>query len=271
MAEIVDKAALGTLAEDDELAIVQVGTTYRIQFSNLKAGIAGLDLQTLALGGTGKDMSALGGSSNYVTQSSVGATLTAKAIVPADLPNASDVAVGIIELATQAEVDTGTDVTKAVTPATLQGTISNLAIVGEIRAWPRTVAPSDWILCKGAAISRTTYSALFAVIGVTFGVGDGSTTFNLPDYQGAFPIGVSGTYALAATGGEATHELSAAEMPAHTHVVDNLTANNVGVAAGANTTYSAVATGTMGNTGSGTAHENLHPYIALNYIMYTGT
>ena len=69
-------------------------------------------------------------------------------------------------------------------------------------------APTGWLLCDGAAVSRTTYSELFAAIGVAFGVGDGATTFNVPDMRGRFPLGqaTSGTgSALADTGGQIDH------------------------------------------------------------------
>ena len=54
-------------------------------------------------------------------------------------------------------------------------------------------APSGWLLCDGTAVSRTTYAALFAVISTTFGTGDGSTTFNVPDMRGVFPKGAGTT------------------------------------------------------------------------------
>jgi phage-related tail fiber protein len=58
--------------------------------------------------------------------------------------------------------------------------------VGTVVAWLTETAPTGWLECSGAAISRTTYAALYAVIGTTYGVGDGSTTFNLPDFRGRF-------------------------------------------------------------------------------------
>lgn len=59
-------------------------------------------------------------------------------------------------------------------------------------AGPSSDVPSGWLYCNGAAVSRSTYAALFAVLGVTHGQGDGSTTFNLPDYRGRFLRGVDG-------------------------------------------------------------------------------
>lgn len=67
------------------------------------------------------------------------------------------------------------------------------AITGEIKQWPVATAPSGYLLCNGQLVSRTTYSALFTLIGTTFGAGDGSTTFALPDYRGRFPVGAGGT------------------------------------------------------------------------------
>lgn len=269
MAEITDKAALGTLADDDELAIVQAGSTYRIQFSNLKAGILGLDLQSLDLGGTGADLSATGGSSEYIKQVTSGGTFTVGAIVANDLPDTTESAAGAIELATQTEVDNGNSAIKAITPATLESNIADLAILGEIRLWTTGSAPSKWQLCDDSAISRTTYAGLFAIIGTTFGVGDGATTFNVPDFRGRFPLGVSGGHALAATGGATTHTLTEAEMPSHTHPIP-ANALTVQVPAGGNTSYNQETATASGSTGSGTAHENLHPYLALNFIIYLG-
>lgn len=74
---------------------------------------------------------------------------------------------------------------------------------GAMLAWPTASAPSGWLICDGSAVSRTTYATLFALIGTTFGAGDGSTTFNLPNLVDRVPIGKSGTKALASTGGSA--------------------------------------------------------------------
>ena len=62
-------------------------------------------------------------------------------------------------------------------------------IVGEVGFFARNTAPEGWLKANGAAVSRSTYAALFAVIGTTFGAGNGSTTFNLPDMRGEFPRG----------------------------------------------------------------------------------
>lgn len=133
-----------------------------------------------------------------------------------------------------------------------------------------STAPTDWLLCDGAAVSRTTYAALFAIIGTTYGAGDGSATFNVPDMRSRIPRGTT----RGSTGGAETHALTESEMPAHTH----------GSAARQGTTpsywgdspytaeYQARAHTTTynnDNSGSGTAHENMPPFIVLNYIIRT--
>ena len=82
-----------------------------------------------------------------------------------------------------------------------------------------TVAPQGYLLCDGSAVDRTTYATLYAVIGDTFGAGDGSSTFNLPDLSGRVPLGVSSTHLLGSTGGSETVTLTESELPAHVHEV----------------------------------------------------
>jgi microcystin-dependent protein len=94
---------------------------------------------------------------------------------------------------------------------------------GTIMDYAGATAPSGYLLCDGAAVSRTTYAALFAAIGTAWGAGDGSTTFNVPDFKGRVAVGAGlGTgltdRALAANGGEEDHQLIIAELAAHTHV-----------------------------------------------------
>jgi microcystin-dependent protein len=145
-----------------------------------------------------------------------------------------------------------------------------VGMTGEIRIWSTITAPLGWILCDGTAISRTTYSALFNVIGTTFGVGDTTTTFNLPDLGGQFIAGYKSSdsdyNAIAKTGGEKTHTLSEAELPAHTHTV----AIHEGTDALAGGSEPAMYAGSSTNTssvGSGTAHENRPPFVTFSYII----
>jgi microcystin-dependent protein len=88
---------------------------------------------------------------------------------------------------------------------------------GSILAWGGSTAPTDYLLCNGSAVSRTTYADLFAITGTAFGVGNGTTTFNLPDLRGRFPLGkaASGTGStLGGTGGTIDHVHTG---PSHTH------------------------------------------------------
>lgn len=95
--------------------------------------------------------------------------------------------------------------------------------VGGIIAFGAAAAPTGWLLCNGAAVSRSTYSDLFGVIGTTYGAGDGSTTFNVPDLRQRFPLGkaASGTGStLGGTGGNIDHTHTG---PSHTHDMGNHT------------------------------------------------
>ena len=98
--------------------------------------------------------------------------------------------------------------------------------------WTDGSVPTGFLECDGSNVSRTTYSALFAVVGTTYGSGDGSTTFGLPDLQDKIPVGKSGTKALASTGGSenqtptgncsltiniSNHTLNSGQMPQHRH------------------------------------------------------
>lgn len=84
--------------------------------------------------------------------------------------------------------------------------------------------PSGFLYCDGSAVSRTTYAALYAIVGTNFGIGDGSTTFNLPDSQGRLPMGLGSGSGLTArtigqTGGAETHQLVPGEVPELTYTV----------------------------------------------------
>ena len=70
--------------------------------------------------------------------------------------------------------------------------------------WSESSVPSGFLECDGAAVSRTTYAALFAIVGTTYGAGDGSTTFNIPNLQDNIPVGKSNNKAVGSTGGANT-------------------------------------------------------------------
>lgn len=177
---------------------------------------------------------------------------------------------------------------------------------GSIMAWSTSTAPSNWLICDGSAISRSTYASLFAIIGTTYGVGDGSTTFNIPDLRGRIPVGKNGGSfgTLGTTGGTETVTLDSNNLPSHTHSFSGSTnttgshthgfgANTNGVAVHATGgggyavgfsnagsgemmfyrfpdyggDHSHSFSGTTGSAGSSTAHNNLQPYQVVNYII----
>ena len=161
--------------------------------------------------------------------------------------------------------------------------------------WSSASVPSGFLECDGTAVSRSTYSALFAIVGTTYGAGDGATTFAVPDLQDNTPVGKSGTKALASTGGAntvsstgnvggstANASLSTAQLASHSHSVPVVNSQT-----GAGSTIQAGSAGpasnrTSGNAGSGSGHAHnmsatfsgdatsvLQPYIALIYIIKT--
>ena len=128
------------------------------------------------------------------------------------------------------------------------------------------------MICNGSAISRTTYSNLFSIIGTTYGSGDGSTTFNIPNLKGKVPVGLNSSddsfKTLGQTGGEKTHKLTVDEMPKHSHQAKNsgsLTAGYGGLFR--NNSNDGYVYGYINDTGGDQAHNNLQPYIVLNYII----
>jgi microcystin-dependent protein len=140
---------------------------------------------------------------------------------------------------------------------------------GSIIQWSSNTAPANWLVCNGAAVSRVTYSSLFAVIGTTYGTGNGSTTFNLPDLRGRVAVGRDGAQSefdvLGETGGAKTHTLTIAEIPSHTHSYGS----NTSIAATGVNHGTAFNNGsyTSGATGGGGAHNNLQPFLVTNYII----
>lgn len=135
------------------------------------------------------------------------------------IPDASTTVRGIVELATSGEVQGGTDSERAVTPLAL-----NSILVGSVSLFTISTAPPGWMKCNGAAISRSTYSALFSVIGTTFGAGNGSTTFNLPDLRGEFLRGWDD--ARGVDSGRTFGSAQTSQNLAHTHSLVGYLATN---------------------------------------------
>lgn len=164
-------------------------------------------------------------------------------------------------------------------------------LTGTILPTVATSAPTGWLMCDGSAVSRTDYANLFNLVGTTFGAGNGSTTFNVPDLRGRSIIGVGQGSGLSArtrgeTGGAETQALSVGNLPAHQHFSfnndatssgsPNVTAANTPVkdnSTSSNATYTihgtanAATVGLSSSVGSGTAHNNMQPFMALSYII----
>ena len=192
--------------------------------------------------------------------------------------------------------------TKSYVDTTASNISSNIP-PGVVWIYGGSTAPSGWLLCDGSAVSRTTYAALFGVIGTTYGAGDGSTTFGVPGLRGKVIVGsgqgtvdslqltnrVLGTY-----GGEEVHSLTQSEMPAHGHTGGTLSADSAGththiigqptgltfgggtativnsggtVASSSSGAHTHTISGTTSITGSGNAFNIMQPFMVLNYII----
>jgi microcystin-dependent protein len=186
----------------------------------------------------------------------------------------------------------------------LAGNPYNIPLGGMLEFTGTTAPNGSFVLPFGQAISRTTYAAYFAMVGTTYGAGDGSTTFNVIDKRGRVSAGkddMGGTAAsrltasffgtsavvLGAAGGAESHMLTTAQMPAHSHGVTDPGHNHTGTAPiSANTgsitsdggfmkntgstglTINANTTGiSIQNAGSGNAHANVQPTVIVNYIL----
>jgi microcystin-dependent protein len=156
--------------------------------------------------------------------------------------------------------------------------------------WSTNTAPNGFLLCDGAAVSRTTYAALFAIVGTTFGAGDNSTTFNVPNYTNRVPYGAT----LGATGGSAdavvvshTHTATSSVVdPGHAHTIVDGEVNTrtnpyfnwtgtggasvgvTGARTNSNTTGITVSTSNSTEGVSGT-NANLPPYLGIKFIIKT--
>lgn len=188
----------------------------------------------------------------------------------------------------------GTGATTAAQARTNLGLSTLLIPSGTIAMWPTGTAPTDWLLCDGTAVSRTTYSTLFVLFGTTFGAGNGSTTFNLPNYKNRMPYGAD-TVAIGATGGSAdsivvshTHvatSTSTVTDPGHIHAVtsfyngasvanrassysNNDSASNFNTQSAVTGITVATATTNASAGASGTG-ANLPPYLGINFIIKT--
>lgn len=194
--------------------------------------------------------------------------------------------------------------------ATITGNLTvsgsnNVVPAGSLLMWSTASAPSGYLLCNGAAVSRSTYAALFAVIGTTFGAGDTTTTFNVPNYTNRMPYGttigttggsadaivVTHTHTLSGTTGamsaNATHTHTATDS-GHTHLangfggaqpglttsgtpINGQSSTTVGYAnisvSSANVDHTHTLSGTTSSAGSSGTNANLPPYLGINFII----
>lgn len=200
--------------------------------------------------------------SGSVTASSLSISSSASLPANTSIGSVSSTEIGYLDGVTEAvqtQLDTLDSTVLALDSevSTAQATADRAAPTGVVQAYLGTSAPTGWLLCDGTAVSRTTYSALFALFGTRYGVGDGTTTFNLPDLRSRFLRGAADTATLSGTVAGAdthTHTGSAISSGGHTH------------------TYS----GTVDETGSGNqkfvqSGTNSGTVTALHQHTYSGT
>ena len=182
----------------------------------------------------------------------------------------------------------GTNTTQIATTAFV---LANGVPTGGLVMWPTGTAPSGFLLCTGTAVSRTTYASLFAIVGTTFGVGDGSTTFNLPNYTNRMPYGTT----VGATGGTAdavvvshNHSFTGSALGSHDHTMlfhqtsksNNATPymlsspiNGENLQGDLTLTSSSSSAGTpsgsISTEGVSGTNANLPPYLGINFIIKT--
>jgi microcystin-dependent protein len=159
--------------------------------------------------------------------------------------------------------------------------------LAEVRIVGFNFAPRGWAFCDGQILPINQNQSLYSLLGTTYG-GDGRTSFALPDLRGRAPIHVGrsdggGQHTLGQKSGEETHTLSANEMPQHTHAfhgINEPASNRTDQPAGAFLSKSAsdlysteptalvsLGAGTISNAGGGQAHDNMQPYLALNFCI----
>ncbi len=150
--------------------------------------------------------------------------------------------------------------------------------LGEVKIVSFNFAPRGWALCNGQILPINQNQALFALLGTTYG-GNGQTTFALPNLQGRVPLHMGSSFTLGQIGGETAHTLTISELPAHNHVPVG-SSNNASVATPAGNLWAAQSTdaysptpntalhpASIANVGGSQAHDNLSPYLVLNFCV----
>lgn len=158
--------------------------------------------------------------------------------------------------------------------------------LGEVRIFAGNFAPQNWALCQGQILSIAQNSALFSLLGVNFG-GNGTSTFGLPDFRGRAPVHQGAGPGLTPrsvgeAGGETGVSLTGAQLPFHTHpfqaaagpATGTNPAGNLLAQSGRTPVYAAagvptqpMAAAAIGPAGNGVPHNNMQPFLALNFII----
>jgi microcystin-dependent protein len=154
--------------------------------------------------------------------------------------------------------------------------------LGEIKLVPYNFAPRGWSFCAGQILPISSNTALFSLLGTTYG-GNGTSTFALPDLRGRVPIhrDTQGLFPQGDVDGQETVTLTTSTMPQHNHAFNGTSStanapsanNNILASTAAGKFYAlattpvALAANSVGSIGSGTAHANMQPYLVMNYII----
>jgi microcystin-dependent protein len=156
---------------------------------------------------------------------------------------------------------------------TMEVTCMDVIPVGATMMWHMVAPPDRWLFCNGAMVAKADYPELWALWGDTFGAStpDLFAVLNMTDRS---PYGQSGFLNLNAVAGALTHTLTEQQIPAHTHPPLSPSTTFLGNKPGATNTMPASTfigtSATTGATGGGQAHNNLHPVIGVNFIVYGG-
>ncbi|MCC7372538.1 MAG: tail fiber protein [Chloroflexi bacterium] len=153
-------------------------------------------------------------------------------------------------------------------------TTAAIGDIGTLRLTAAAAASTGWLLCQGQTVSRTTYAALFAVLGTTFNTGgESGTVFRLPDMRGRFAMGASATYTRGQYGGAATYDMTHIHPHNHGGTTNNSTDINTDMGAGSgqrNAVNHEHPIDSDSTVGGSATQSVLNPYLALNYEIFSG-